>query len=87
LKVIHELQFSGYFLITWDIIRYSNSRGFAYWERKRRRLSYCLGITDICPIELDLYFERFLNENRKEPPDFDIDWSWQERDVILEYIF
>jgi DNA polymerase-3 subunit alpha/error-prone DNA polymerase len=57
------------FLITWDIIRYSNSRGFAYWERKWRQLYYrvLLGITDICPIELDLYFERFLNENRKKP--------------------
>ncbi|MBU7571478.1 MAG: DNA polymerase III subunit alpha, partial [Flavobacterium sp.] len=50
-------------------------------------IAYCLGITDICPIELDLYFERFLNVNRKSPPDFDIDWSWKERDIILEYIF
>jgi DNA polymerase-3 subunit alpha/error-prone DNA polymerase len=44
------------------------------------------GITAICPIELDLYFERFLNINRKSPPDFDIDWSWKERDTILQYI-
>ncbi|MBX9889234.1 MAG: DNA polymerase III subunit alpha [Flavobacteriaceae bacterium] len=90
LKVIHELQFSGYFLITWDIIRYSNSRGFLHIGRgsgANSIIAYCLGITDICPIELDLYFERFLNVNRKSPPDFDIDWSWQERDVILEYIF
>lgn len=90
LKVIHELEFSGYFLITWDIIRYSNSRGFLHIGRgsgANSIIAYCLGITDICPIELDLYFERFLNENRKSPPDFDIDWSWQERDVILEYIF
>jgi DNA polymerase III alpha subunit len=36
-------------------------------------ISYCLGITNICPLELDLYFERFLNLNRKSPPDFDID--------------
>jgi DNA polymerase-3 subunit alpha len=50
-------------------------------------VSYCIGITDICPLELDLYFERFLNLNRKTPPDFDIDWSWQTRDKILEYIF
>lgn len=90
LKVIDELQFSGYFLITWDIIRYSNSRGFLHIGRgsgANSIIAYCLGITDICPIELDLYFERFLNENRKSPPDFDIDWSWQERDEILEYIF
>ncbi|MBP4142011.1 DNA polymerase III subunit alpha [Flavobacterium sp. P4023] len=90
LKVINELNFSGYFLITWDIIRYSNSRGFLHIGRgsgANSIIAYCLGITDICPIELDLYFERFLNENRKSPPDFDIDWSWQERDIILEYIF
>lgn len=90
LKVIDELQFSGYFLITWDIIRYSNSCGFLHIGRgsgANSIVSYCLGITDICPIELDLYFERFLNLNRKTPPDFDIDWSWKERDTILHYIF
>ncbi|MGL5111113.1 MAG: DNA polymerase III subunit alpha [Flavobacterium sp.] len=90
LKVIDQLEFSGYFLITWDIIRYSNSRGFMHIGRgsgANSIIAYCLGITDICPLELDLYFERFLNINRKSPPDFDIDWSWKERDVILEYIF
>jgi DNA-directed DNA polymerase III PolC len=90
LKVIHELNFSGYFLITWDIIRYSNSMGFLHIGRgsgANSIIAYCLCITDICPLELDLYFERFLNLNRKSPPDFDIDWSWKERDIILEYIF
>lgn len=90
LKIIDQLEFSGYFLITWDIIRYSTSRGFMHIGRgsgANSIIAYCLGITDICPLELDLYFERFLNLNRKSPPDFDIDWSWKERDVILEYIF
>lgn len=90
LKVIEDLEFGGYFLITWDIIRYSNSMGFMHIGRgsgANSIVAYCLGITDICPIELDLYFERFLNPNRKSPPDFDIDWSWQERDTILNYIF
>jgi len=90
LKVIHDLEFSGYFLITWDIVQFSISKGFLHIGRgsgANSIVAYCLGITNICPIELDLYFERFLNENRKSPPDFDIDWSWQERDVILEYIF
>ncbi|MFH7000033.1 DNA polymerase III subunit alpha [Flavobacterium sp. FlaQc-57] len=90
LKVIDELEFSGYFLITWDIIQYSNSQGFMHIGRgsgANSIIAYCLGITDICPIELDLYFERFLNLNRKSPPDFDIDWSWKERDIILKYIF
>ncbi|KQO20843.1 DNA polymerase III subunit alpha [Flavobacterium sp. Leaf82] len=90
LKVIDQLEFSGYFLITADIIRFSSSQGFLHIGRgsgANSIIAYCLGITDICPLELDLYFERFLNLNRKSPPDFDIDWSWKERDVILEYIF
>lgn len=90
LHVIHKLGFSSYFLITWDIVEYSNSMGFMHIGRgsgANSIIAYCLGITDICPLELDLYFERFLNLNRKTPPDFDIDWSWQERDTILRYIF
>lgn len=90
LKVIDQLEFSGYFLITWDIVQYSISKGFLHIGRgsgANSIVAYCLGITDICPLELDLYFERFLNINRKSPPDFDIDWSWKERDTILKYIF
>lgn len=90
LKVIDDLNFCSYFLITWDIVRYSNRMGFMHVGRgsgANSIVSYCIGITDICPLELDLYFERFLNLNRKSPPDFDIDWSWQNRDTILEYIF
>ena len=90
LKVIDELEFSGYFLITWDIVQYSISQGFLHIGRgsgANSIIAYCLDITDICPLELDLYFERFLNLNRKTPPDFDIDWSWRERDIILDYIF
>lgn len=90
LKVIQEMDFAGYFLITLDIVKYSSSRGFLHVGRgsgANSIVSYCLGITEICPLELNLYFERFLNKNRNNPPDFDIDWSWQERDEILHYIF
>lgn len=90
LGVIDQLNFCAYFLITWDIIQYSNQMGFMHVGRgsgANSIVAYCLGITDICPLELDLYFERFLNLNRKTPPDFDIDWSWQNRDTILQYIF
>lgn len=90
LSVIDQLNFCGYFLITWDIVQYSNKMGFMHVGRgsgANSLVSYCIGITAICPLELDLYFERFLNLNRKTPPDFDIDWSWQTRDIILEYIF
>jgi error-prone DNA polymerase len=90
LKIIDKLGFSSYFLITWDIIRYSMNRGFYHVGRgsgANSIVAYCLKITNVDPIELDLYFERFINPKRTSPPDFDIDYSWQERDEVLNYIF
>lgn len=90
LAIIDRLGFSSYFLITWDIIRYSMSRGFYHVGRgsgANSIVAYCLKITDVDPIELNLYFERFLNPKRSSPPDFDIDFSWRDRDDIHEYIF
>lgn len=90
LKIIDDLSFAAYFLITWDIIEYSTSRGFFHVGRgsgANSIVAYCIGITEICPLELNLYFERFLNPSRSSPPDFDIDWSWKNRDEILSYIF
>ena len=90
LAIIDTLGFSAYFLTTWDIIRYSMSRGFYHVGRgsgANSVVAYCLRITDVCPIELDLYFERFLNPKRKSPPDFDIDYSWKDRDDVFAYIF
>ncbi len=90
LEVIDKLGFSSYFLITWDIIRYSMSRGFYHVGRgsgANSIVAYCLKITDVDPIELNLYFERFINPKRTSPPDFDIDFSWRDRDEIQDYIF
>ena len=90
LDIIHRLGFSSYFLIAWDIIRYSMSRGFYHVGRgsgANSVVAYCLKITDVDPIELNLYFERFINPKRTSPPDFDIDYSWKERDEVLDYIF
>ncbi len=90
LAIIDKLGFSSYFLITWDIIRYSMSRGFYHVGRgsgANSIVAYCLRITNVDPIELDLYFERFLNPKRTSPPDFDIDYSWKERDEVIDYIF
>ncbi|MCX6243931.1 MAG: DNA polymerase III subunit alpha [Bacteroidetes bacterium] len=90
LGIIDKMGFSSYFLITWDIIRYSMSRGFYHVGRgsgANSIVAYCLRITDVDPIELDLYFERFINPKRTSPPDFDIDYSWKERDEVLDYIF
>jgi len=72
------------------VIRYSLSRGFYHVGRgsgANSIVAYCLRITDVDPIDLDLYFERFINPKRSNPPDFDIDFSWKERDEVLDYIF
>jgi len=90
LDVIFKLGFTPYFLITDDIIRYAKYRGFFHVGRGSGANSiaaYCLGITDVDPIELDLYFERFINPHRSSPPDFDLDFSWRDRDEVLSYIF
>lgn len=90
LEIIDKLGFSSYFLITWDIIRYSMSRGFYHVGRgsgANSIVAYCLKITDVDPIALDLYFERFLNPKRTSPPDFDIDYSWKDRGDVQDYIF
>ena len=90
LEIIDNLGFSSYFLIAWDVVHYSMSRGFYHVGRgsgANSIVAYCLRITDVDPIKLDLYFERFLNPNRASPPDFDIDFSWKDRDQVQDYIF
>ena len=90
LRVIREQDFCSYFLITWDIVRYAQAAGYHHVGRgsgANSIVAYCLRITDVDPLELDLYFERFINPYRTSPPDFDIDFSWDERDDVTDYIF
>lgn len=90
LDIINTLHFSGYFLITDDICRYAREKGYHYVGRgsgANSAVAYCLGITDVDPIGLHLPFERFLNPKRNASPDFDIDFSWDERDSMYDYIF
>lgn len=90
LHIIKKQSFAAYFLIAWDIICYSMSRGFYHVGRgsgANSVVAYCLKITDVDPIKLNLYFERFLNPKRSSPPDFDIDFSWKERGEVQDYIF
>jgi DNA polymerase III alpha subunit len=71
------------------MIRYSMARGYYHVGRgsgANSVVAYCLRITNVDPIELDLYFERFINPKRTSPPDFDIDYSWKERDDVLDYV-
>ncbi|WP_231490825.1 DNA polymerase III subunit alpha [Pedobacter sp. Leaf170] len=91
LRIIAFKKYSAYFLITFDIVRYAMGKCKFYHVGRgsgaNSIVAYCLRITDVDPIELDLYFERFLHEKRTSPPDFDIDFSWDERETIQKYIF
>jgi DNA polymerase-3 subunit alpha len=90
LKVIIELKFVSFFLINYDIINYAKKNNFFHVGRgsgANSIVAYILGITDVDPIELDLYFERFINPFRASPPDFDIDFSWKDRNTVTQYIF
>jgi DNA polymerase-3 subunit alpha len=90
LAVIEQKEFTSYYLIAYDLITFAKSKGYDYVGRgsgANSAVAYCLGITNVDPIELNLYFERFLNEERTSPPDFDIDFSWDNRDAIYEYLF
>lgn len=90
LKIIHEKGFVSYFLINWKILKYARNKGYYYVGRgsgANSIIAYLLRITDVDPIELDLYFERFINLYRQNPPDFDIDFSWTDRDDITHFIF
>lgn len=90
LRIIREKKFCAYFLIAFDLVQFAKQRGFDFVGRgsgANSVVAYCLGITNVDPIELDLYFERFLNPERSSPPDFDLDFSWDNRDEIYNYIF
>ncbi len=90
LTTIEEMGFVSYFLMNWDIVQYARSKGYFYVGRgsgANSVVAYLLNITDVDPIELDLYFERFINLYRKNPPDFDIDFSWKNREDMTRYIF
>ncbi|MFI5194871.1 MAG: PHP domain-containing protein, partial [Chitinophagales bacterium] len=90
LKIINDLGFNTYFLINRDFIRYAQLREYYYVGRgsgANSIVAYCLFITNVNPIKLNLYFERFLNPHRTSPPDFDIDFSHTDRDDVMDYIF
>ncbi len=90
LETIYSKQAVSYFLINWDIVQYARRKGYFYVGRgsgANSIVAYLLYITDVDPIELDLYFERFMNLYRKNPPDFDLDFSSRDREDVTRYIF
>jgi error-prone DNA polymerase len=85
LSVISKMGFSSYFLVVKDIVSQSPricGRGSA----AASLVAYCLGITNVCPVKHDLYFARFLNPGRKDAPDIDVDFAWDERDALIDSV-
>ena len=89
LEVIQYTRFANYFLVVWDIIDFVRRNNILYGVRGSAAASvalYCLGITDVDPLQYQLVFERFLNMERKEMPDIDLDFQDDRRDEVLHYV-
>ncbi|MGB7296773.1 MAG: DNA polymerase III subunit alpha [Candidatus Aminicenantales bacterium] len=90
LALVKRMGFEGYFLTVWDLIQTAKSRGIPVGPGRGSAagscLAYCLGITEIDPLEYDLLFERFLNPERISLPDIDIDFCGRRRGEIIDYV-
>ncbi len=90
LAVITGMNFSGYFLIVWDFIEYARKMNIPVGPGRGSAagsiVSYCLKITDLDPLKYNLLFERFLNPDRNEMPDIDIDFCADRREEVIEYV-
>ena len=89
LEVIKQTQFANYFLVVWDIISFAKKQNILFGVRGSAAASIvlrCLGITEVDPIENKLVFERFLNLERKEMPDIDLDFQDDRRDEVIAYV-
>lgn len=90
LELIGKLDYAGYFLALWDIVRFARSRGILCQGRgsaANSAVCYVLEITAIDPVRMGLLFERFLSMERKEPPDIDVDFEHHRREEVLQYVY
>ncbi|MCZ2344324.1 MAG: DNA polymerase III subunit alpha, partial [Bacteroidales bacterium] len=89
LAVISKMGYSAYFLIVWDFVRYAREQGIPCTARGSgcgAIVAYSLYLSHVCPLEYDLLFERFLDPNRTEPPDIDIDFCQERRELVIQYV-
>jgi DNA polymerase-3 subunit alpha len=90
IRIIRDMGFAGYFLVTWDFIRYAREAGIPVGPGRGSAagslVAYCMRITDIDPMQYDLLFERFLNPERVTMPDIDIDFCFRKREQVIDYV-
>ncbi|WP_053238966.1 error-prone DNA polymerase [Sandaracinus amylolyticus] len=90
LALIEDLDYGGYFLTMWDVVRFCREKGILCQGRGSAANSivcFCLGITAIDPVRMDLLFERFLSKERAEPPDIDVDIEHERREEVIQYVY
>ena len=90
LGLIEKLRYEAYFLTVWDLVRHARSIGVLCQGRgsaANSAVCYCLGVTSVDPSQTDLLFERFLSEERGEPPDIDVDFEHERREEVLQYVY
>ena len=85
LRIIRQMGFCSYFLVVQDIVARS-PRICGRGSGAASLVAYSMGITNVCPIKHNLYFERFLNPGRQDPPDIDVDFAWDERDGVIDSV-
>jgi error-prone DNA polymerase len=90
LKLIKELHYEAYFLTVYDLVKYARSRGILCQGRgsaANSAVCYCIGVTSVDPVKIDLLFERFVSRERNEPPDIDVDFEHERREEVIQYVY
>ncbi|HLF30081.1 MAG TPA: error-prone DNA polymerase [Xanthomonadales bacterium] len=90
LELISELRYEAYFLTVCDIVRFARSQGILCQGRgsaANSAVCYCLGITEVDPVRMNMLFERFISRDRGEPPDIDVDFEHERREEVIQYIY
>jgi error-prone DNA polymerase len=90
LALVHELDYGGYFLTMWEIVQFCRSQQILCQGRgsaANSAVCYCLGITAIDPVRMDLLFERFISRERAEPPDIDLDIEHERREEVIQHVY
>ncbi|RWH68970.1 MAG: DNA polymerase III subunit alpha [Mesorhizobium sp.] len=90
LALIERLNYARYFLTVYDIVKFARSQGILCQGRGSAANSvvcYCIGITEVGPERIDSLFERFISEERNEPPDIDVDFEHEKREEVIQYIY
>lgn len=90
IELISELDYASYFLTVYDLVRFARSKGILCQGRgsaANSAVCFCLGITSVDPVQINLLFERFISAERGEPPDIDVDFEHERREEVIQYIY